>query len=408
MNLSKKIISLISLSFLLVFSSCTPTSPSMTDADTQTQPESVTSSVTDIQTISPIQTEAETQKPEPVIKKISFIGMGDNLIHSPIFKQSHLGGDEYDFLPKYADVADMIKRADIAFINQETPMCGSEYGYHNYPQFNTPQQMGRDLVTLGFDVISFANNHMNDQGSVAFEKMIDFTDTLDAMTVGLYRDEDDYDNIRVLEKDGVRIAFLAYTYGINIRQSSSATAVIPIYNDEVLTKHITYAKDISDIVIVSMHWGNENKYTVTESQEETAQLIADLGADVILGHHPHVVQKVEWLTGESGNSTLCYYSLGNGINNQDYLKNMVGVTASFDIVSVDGDCHIENASVIPTFCYQTKSYKNTALYLLENLTDKMADAHHCNYKGDTVTVEAAREIITDTIDAEFLPDYLLK
>ncbi len=352
------------------------------------------------------QTEAETTPPPVVTKTLSFIGMGDNLIHSPIFKQSKKDDGTYDFLPKYKDVAEMIKSADIAFINQETPMCGEEYGYHNYPQFNTPQQMGRDLVTLGFDVIGFANNHMNDQRSAAMEKMIDFTDTLDALTVGLYRNKEDYESIRVLEKDGVKIAFLAYTYGVNIGPSKDTETVIPIYNDEILTRHITYAKDISDVVIVSIHWGKEDRHKVTDGQIETAQLIANLGADVILGHHPHVIQKVEWLNGKNGNRTLCYYSLGNGISSQDYLKNMVGITASFDIVSTNGECTIENAAAIPTFCYQTKSYKNAALYLLENLTDSMAEKHHCNYKGDTVTVKAARKIVTDNIDKEFLPNYL--
>ncbi len=352
---------------------------------------------------------AETDAPTVSIsKRISFIGMGDNLIHSPIFKQSKKSDGTYDFLPKYADIKDTVQSADIAFINQETPMCGEEYGYHNYPQFNTPQQMGRDLVTLGFDVISFANNHMNDQGSAALEKMIDFPDTLDTLTVGLYRSEDDFDDVRILEHDGVKIAFLAYTYGVNIRASKDTDSIIPLYDDETLTKHITYAKEVSDVVIVSMHWGKENRSTVSDEQVQTAQLIADLGADVILVHHPHVVQKVEWLDGKDGNRTLCYYSLGNGINSQDYLKNMVGITASFDIVIDNGECTIENASVIPTFCQQTKSYGNAKLYLLENLTDEMAKKHHCNYKGDTVTVEAARKIVTDTVDKKFLPDYLIE
>lgn len=383
--------------------------PSSKDTGSVTAPDTETENVTetDGQTDEPVEKPVET-------KTLSFIGMGDNLIHRPIYRQSETSPDKsvadtektYDFLPKYADVADVISSADVAFINQETPMCGGEYGYSNYPQFNTPQQMGLDLVTLGFDIIGFANNHMNDKGAAALEKMIDFTDTLNAMIVGLYRDSDDYENIRVYEKDGIRIAVLAYTYGTNLKHPSSSDIVIPVYSKEVLSRQIPAARAVSDFVIVSMHWGNEDRFKITDEQREYAQLIADLGADVILGHHPHVIQSVEWVTGKDGNKTLCYYSLGNGINNQDYLKNMVGVIASFDIVSVDGVCHIENASVIPTFCYQTTGYKNTALYLLENLTDDMAKKHHCNSKGDNVTVDAARKIVTDNIAEEFLPDYL--
>lgn len=370
---------------------------------------------TEAQTDAPATDSDEISVEKPIeVKRLSFIGMGDNLIHRPIYRQSETSPDKsvddtkktYDFLPKYSHVADMIASADVAFINQETPMCGGEYGYSNYPQFNTPRQMGLDLVTLGFDIIGFANNHMNDKGAVALGKMIDFTDTLDAMIVGLYRNGEDFENIRVYEKDGVKIAVLAYTYGTNLSHPSSSDIVIPVYSEEILKRQIPRAREVADVVIVSMHWGNEERFTVSDEQKEYAQLIADLGADVILGHHPHVIQPVQWLEGKDGGKTLCYYSLGNGISNQDRLRNMVGVTASFDIVLTDGVCSIENASVIPTFCYQTTGYKNTALYLLEELTEDMAKKHHCNSKGDNVTVDAARKIVTDNIDEKFLPDYL--
>lgn len=341
--------------------------------------------------------------------RISLVAMGDNLIHSPIFKQASLGGGKYDFLPKYKDVSEMISAADIAYINQETPMCGEEYGYHNYPQFNTPQQMGHDLVSLGFDVICFANNHILDQSSKGLEKMLDFTETLDALTVGAYRNEEDAQSIRVLECKGVRIAFLAYTYDTNISPLRSSDTVVPLIERERIERDVEKAKMCSDVIIASMHWGKENKYTTTDDQKQYAQLLADLGVDVILGHHPHVIQPIEWIQGVNGNKTLCYYSLGNGINCQDYLKNMVGITACFDIVYQEGEQpYIENASCIPTFCYQSTNYKNVQLFLLENLTDDMTENHHCNSKGNKVTVESARKIVTDTICAEFLPEYLKK
>ena len=411
------------LSTVMLFTSCTADSV-ITDVVT----DGVTDTITTDRASETVPETDEETAPESDIKdtvvekdpvRISFVAMGDNLIHSPIFKQAAIGGGKYDFLPKYAGVADMIGSADIAFINQETPMCGEEYGYSNYPQFNTPQQMGHDLVTLGFDVICFANNHICDKSSAGLEDMLDFTETLDALTIGAYRNEEDAQKIRVYEYEGVKISFLAYTYDTNISPSSSSDTVVPhigyadrntggyIIDREKIASDVEKAKEAGDLVIVSMHWGAENKSKVNSMQTECAQLLADLGVDVILGHHPHVVQPIEWIEGKEGNKTLCYYSLGNGINCQDYLKNMVGITASFDIVCEEGKRpYIENAACIPTFCYQANGYKKVKLILLEDLTQDMAQTHHCNWKGDNVTVENAYALITDTISSEFLPDYL--
>lgn len=404
----KKTILALSLIFIFLLSSCTENIPQITDtADNVTEaPETdkVTESVTE-------EPETETTQPvinipkEPVI--ISFVGMGDNLIHSPIFKQSLLSNGKYDFLPKYKSVASVIKNADIAFVNQETPMCGEKYGYHNYPQFNTPGQMGHDLVTLGFDVVCFANNHVLDQNSQGLEDMLEFTNTLGAVTLGAYKNEDDASQIRVLECEGVKISFLAYTYGTNIKPSSSSETVVPLIDEDRITRDVKKAHEVSDFIIVSMHWGEENKSKLSDMQTHYSQLLANLGVDVILGHHPHVIQPIEWINGESGNKTLCYYSLGNSINNQDRLRNMVGIMASFDIVCEENKRpYIKNAGCIPTFCHQTAGYKNTALYLLSDLTDNMAKSHHSNGKGDNVTVKNAYKMVTNVITEEFLPDYL--
>ena len=369
-----------------------------------------------IATVTETETEPEETEPEPDPVRLSFVGMGDNIVYGCTFRQADKGGGSYDFLPLYGDgVKSFIKEADIAFINQETPMCGSKYGYSSYPQFNTPDQMGRDLVKLGFDVISFANNHMADMGynsKSCVSDMIDFTDTLDALIVGLYRNRDDFENIRVYEKEGVKIAFLAYTYATNIFHKKTEPggvtgAYLPIYDEDTVKRQVTAANELADLVIVSIHWGTEDTHKVNDEQTRYAKLIADCGADVILGHHPHVIQKIEWIEGESGNKTLCYYSLGNGLNAQDHLKNMVGITASFDIVKDKDGARIENPSCIPTFNVMTPGYKNIKLILLQNMTADIASKHNCNSKDSKkVTVESAYSIIKDNIDPEFLPDYL--
>ncbi len=380
-----------------------PEVETVTDAET-------TAAVT---TKRPVTDPPETEPEEDPVR-LSFIGMGDNIIYGCTFRQSEKSDGSYDFLPKYKRVASMIANADIAFVNQETPMCGKKYGYSSYPQFNTPDQMGKDLVTLGFDVISFANNHMADMGynsRSCVSDMMDFTDTLDAMILGLYRDQNDFETVRVYEKEGVKIAFLAYTYGTNLfkgekQPSGIEGAYLPVYDPDTVERQVKAAKRISDLVIVSIHWGTENTFKIDEEQRQYAEFMADLGVDVILGHHPHVIQSVEWITGEEGNRTLCYYSLGNGMNAQDYLKNMVGITASFDIVKDRDGARIENASCIPTFNVMTPNYKNVSLIPLKELTDEIAKNHHCNNTDQKVTVEKAYNIVKDNIAPEFWPDYM--
>ena len=370
--------------------------------------------VTDGETVQSAAVTETEPLPEIDPVRLSFVGMGDNIIYGCTFRQAETSGGKYDFLPIYKNVSSVIKNADIAFINQETPMCGEKYGYHTYPQFNSPQQVGRDLVTLGFDVVTFANNHMADMGynsKRCVADMMDFTDTLDTFVIGLYRDEADFNNIRVYEKDGVKIAFLAYTYGTNLYKQQTEPSklegvYLPVYDEEKITRQVTEAKELADFVFVSIHWGVENTHNVSEEQTHYAELMADLGVDVILGHHPHVIQKIEWLEGENGHKTLCYYSLGNGLNAQDLLKNMIGITASFDIVVDNDGKRIENASCIPTFNVMKPRYKSLSLILLKDLTDDIASSHHCNSTDQKVTVQKAYDIVKNNIDAEFLPDYL--
>ena len=352
-----------------------------------------------------------TPPPDPYSDvKVSLVAAGDNLIHPNIYIDAYSRGNagkRYDFLPVYSDVADMIASADIAFINQETVMAGADYGYSGYPCFNAPQELGCDLVTLGFDVVNIANNHMLDMGAHGLSDTIDFWHTQPVTLIGGYTDENDYAGLRITEADGIKIAWLSYTFGTNgITKSPSSDVVIPYIDDETILSDIARAKDASDFVIVSIHWGEENTQTPTGEQRRLAELIANGGADFILGHHSHALQPIEWIHTDR-KDVLCVYSLGNFISGMVRPVNLVGGLLSLDIVGDGkGGLTVDNILFTPTVFWYGMNWYGTHLYLLSDFTDRLASSHGLQIEGYKITTKTAREIVTDVIDAEYLPDYL--
>ncbi|MBQ7922142.1 MAG: CapA family protein [Clostridia bacterium] len=341
---------------------------------------------------------------------ISFLAAGDNLIHPNIYMDAQKRGTaekEYDFLPVYSDVAPYIAAADFSFINQETVMAGEQYGYSGWPNFNCPQQLGLDLVEVGFDIIGIANNHMLDKGTQALSDTMDFWHTQPVIMTGSYYNAEDAANIRTMQADGVNIAILSYTYGTNgISKRADSPIVIPYIDDELILSDLAAAKKTADFIIVSIHWGDEYASKPNNEQVRLAELMADNGANVILGHHSHSLQPITWLDGEKG-KVLCIYSLGNFISGMRYPINMVGGMLTFRITSDgQGSLCAADPMLIPTVFYYGMNWFDTHLYLLEDYTEEIAAGHGVWINGDRLGVEKARKLVTDVIDKEFLPDYL--
>ena len=346
-----------------------------------------------------------------VIKTVSFIGCGDNIIYAGNIKDARskagAGDGEFNFKPMYEHVDHIIEEADIAFINQENVMAGDGYEISYYPMFNSPQELGYDLKELGFDVVNIANNHMLDKGAGGLQKTIEFWKNMDdVLMIGGYENKEDYDTMRILEKNGIKIAFLSYTYGTNgISKPASSPIEIPIHNDEDILRQTTLAKELADVVMVSIHWGYEGAFKPSTEQIRLAQLMADCGVDAIIGHHPHVLQPVEWLEGKDGNKTLCVYSLGNFMAEQAYDYNMVGGIVEFDIIQLGkNDAYIDNVVFNPTVFHFPSNFFNNTIYLMEDYTRELAAVHGVkHFYRHTLTYDGLIKYATDTIDKQFLP-----
>ena len=342
--------------------------------------------------------------------EITVTACGDNLIHPNIYLDAGFRGTaekEFDFLPMYADLAPHIASADIAFINQETVMAGEGYANSGYPTFNSPQQLGLDLVELGFDIIGLANNHMLDKGAAGLEATIHFWNSQPVTQLGGYLNADDAAVIRVTETEGVKIAWLTYTLHTNmISKPASSPLVIPYIDDDVILADLAKAEDAGDFTIVSIHWGDENTQTPNAEQKRLASLLADNGADVIIGHHSHTLQPIEWIETDRGR-TLCIYSLGNLVSGMAKPVNQVGGFVNFTIRSDGfGELIADDVKFLPTVFYYGMDWYHTHVFWLDDYTSEFAATHGVAISGYTLTPESAESFVTNVITEEFLPEYL--
>ncbi|MBZ5750349.1 MULTISPECIES: CapA family protein [Metabacillus] len=279
-----------------------------------------------------IESEVEFKKEAPkepaiTISTATLSAIGDILIHDRVYNPAHIGNNQYDFIPLLLPVQSYLANADITVANQETMIGGVEIGLSSYPSFNSPYEVGDALKKSGVDIVTLANNHTLDRGEKAIQSAIAHWNELDMPYTGSYLSADDQMNIRTIEKNGIIFSFLAYTYGTNgIPVPEDKRYLVNLIEEEMIEQEILKAKELSDVVVVSLHFGNEYQRLPSDEQKEVAYKTANAGADIIIGHHPHVLQPMEWITKEDGKRTFVAYSLGNFLSGQlgDY-KDLGGI-----------------------------------------------------------------------------------
>ncbi len=353
---------------------------------------------------------------EPKETRLSFVAFGDNLIHSSIIEDGERlakeagKSEKYFFDPMYENFKEIVSSADIAFINQETPIAGPDFPHAGYPNFNTPNEMGDTLIRLGFDVINTATNHMLDCRGKGLIHHADFWESkkdLGVIQIGSYKNKEDYENIRIYEKDGVKIAFLGYTYSTNGMTAGSAYSDIhiPFIDNDEMVRKVKEARDLADLVFVSMHWGYEDSFDPNAEQRESAQALVDAGVDLIIGTHPHVIQEMKWKENAEGHKTLIVYSLGNFISTMYYPWNMFGGYLSVDIVKDENGARLESPLFNPTMCHYSLKRRELKMYTLENYSQELYEAHGTTLKSSAYNYDKIVATVKKYIPEEFLTDY---
>lgn len=352
-------------------------------------------------------TKQETKTSETTV--VSFMGVGDNLIHETVYNDALQDDGTYDFSKMYTNFKKDTKESDIAFINQETVLGGESLGLSGYPTFNSPTEIAKNLEKAGFNLANLATNHCLDRGEQGIANELEAFSNTNIVTDGVYTSQEAFNAIPTFKKKGITFSFLAYTYGTN--------GIAPDYDynvsyldDDQIKSDVQKAKEISDVVIVSAHWGDENTFEPNDLQKHYAQLFADCGVDVVIGTHPHTIQPVKWIKGNSGNKMLCVYSLGNFIGGMLTTDNAIGGEIKFDFVKKNDKITIENVKWIPTVIHFEGNQDNIIevrynykAYKLSQYSDKLAKKHVLNgYDGNVVNIKYITNKTKEVIDEKYL------
>ncbi|MGN7299496.1 CapA family protein [Ferdinandcohnia sp. SAFN-114] len=307
---------------------------------------------------------------KPFTTSITLAAIGDILIHSTVYNDAKTDNG-YDFKPMIANVKGLLENADITIANQETIVGGTEIGLSTYPSFNSPYEVADAFKDAGVDIVSIANNHTLDRGEKAIISATNYLNKIGMEYTGGYQSPEDKSRIRVLNQNGIKIAFLSYTYGTNgIPVPKGKDHLVNLIDMDLIKQDIKAAKEIADVVSVSMHWGNEYQLLPNDHQKQLAQQLADEGVDLIIGHHPHVLQPMDWLTGKDGNQTFVIYSLGNFLSGQMWDYKDIGGVLKVEIIKEvkakdESFIHIQNPQFTPTFVSNSQN-KNFKVVPLEN------------------------------------------
>ena len=284
--------------------------------------------------------------------KLSLIMGGDAVIHSSVYTANQTENG-FDFSYPLAEIKNLVQNYDLAYYNQETILGGSEYGLSNYPQFNSPQEVGDAFVDAGFNLVSLATNHTMDWYYSKGDALVvssrnywlDQYDKNGVISAGSYKSYEDKDRIVIGEKNDITYALLSYTFSTNgIYPDADQSYLVNMIDKEAIREDVLKYRDKVDVLMVAMHWGEEYVYNPTSYQQDLALFLADLDVDIVIGNHSHVLEPIEWI-----DDTLVIYSLGNILSGQYFsIQTLTTALCSLDItktVNEDGSYDIKMDNV---------------------------------------------------------------
>ena len=341
-------------------------------------------------------TAAAKEKPETTattsdVTTASVIAVGDNLYHQSLIDAGASEDGNWNYDKIYTHITDAIKDADIRMIDQETVFTTDHDSVSSYPSFATPTEVGDAIVKAGFNVVESANNHIDDFGEGFLTDTLNFWKTKypDVTLLGIHDSQEDADTVKIREVNGIKIAFLDYTYGTNVGGIEGKDYMIDMIRKEKITTMIQKAKQQADCIIFVAHWGTEDETMPNEYEKQWAAYLMEQGVNVIIGGHPHVLQPYGRISDGKGNETVVFYSLGNFVSTLQKLEELLGGMAKFTIQKTveNGKTSIQilTPTVEPLVMHYNSDAGEFGPYMLSDYTEELASQNGVQkYIGDGV------------------------
>ena len=288
----------------------------------------------------------EESMPAVVHDTVRLVVGGDLMQHMPQVAAARTKQGGYDYTKSLRYASPMFRKADVAIINLETTLTRSR-SYSGYPCFKSPVELADAMVDMGIDIALLANNHCLDGGAVGLTTTIEELTQRGIAHTGAFNSPEDYAANKILyfEAKGIRFALINYTYGANGFRPSRNQRVNFINNETILQDIASIDRDSVDCLIACMHWGIEYQRHPNAEQIALAQRLRKAGVDIIIGGHPHVVQRYE-----VDSTGVLFYSLGNFVSNQRKRYTNGGLIAEVEIIRCDTTERLQyNATAHPIY-----------------------------------------------------------
>lgn len=367
--------------------------------------------------------EVETEKPikEDKSKEINFTFIGDLLFEPSFYEAINKGYNKDIYFNK---VSKYFEDDDITLGNMEViigndNMDTSIKGY----SLCAPEYIGNLVSKLDLQILSTVNNHANDRGAEGIKSSIDyFKNKTNILTVGTYNDNTDRNMNRIIDVNGVKVGFLAYTNRTNKPAFGTNRDMIALFKDPItgtftkeyqdrITNEVTNLKNNSDIVVVMVHWGREYLFEPNQEMLDFASFLNKLGVDIIVGSHSHTIQPIDIIGDE--HKTLVYYSMGNFASQDNLLPNMgdaslqrkvtnayqIGLLSKVKVKYENNKMEIVDINTIPVINYYDKNINNFELIPFNEYTDNYEKSHRrYNYGLNKTFID---NLFNEIIDKEY-------
>ncbi len=287
---------------------------------------------------------------------ISLVFIGDIMGHNPqITSAFNASSGKYIYKDVLNKISHITKNTDFAIANLEVTLAGKPY--RGYPQFSSPDALVVECKENGINVLITANNHSSDRGKKGIIRTLNKLDSLSIKHTGTFRDSLDRDtnNLIILTKGNIKLGLLNYTYGINGLPFPSPT-IVNLIDTIVLTNDIKMSQEKNiDKLIVMFHWGKEYESQISQEQIELSDFLIKKGVDIIIGSHPHVLQRMEHFPKTDTTTELFIaYSLGNFVSNQRTRKRDGGAMLKITLTKTNNKTNISNKGYYLTWVHKYK------------------------------------------------------